>query len=317
MSEGAKGWVDLTLPSQGYFYGNAIPEGRIQIRKMTVAEVAAMQTQGMDATQRLTTVIANASKFPNNFPPSKLLLTDRQAILLYQRALSVGPSYMFTYRCPGCKATVKHTVDIIKDLIEVTGDAVAEKLHEMGKECVEPFSLELPDEKIVVELRFLRGDDEATIFKRAKQGRLQNLDPTDPSAIIRLALMIQTINGETVDVLTKERMVRGMNLSDMLLIEQEVELRETGLDTTVYPVCTACGQDLAEGMTMPFDREFFRPTAPANYEPSGSRVLPAIPRQGIHGAGDLRNVGGRDASLREPTAQAVDGGSESAGTGST
>lgn len=291
-SQGGKGWVDLTLPSQGIFYKDAdgkerIPTGKVKIRKLTVSETATLQSPGMDALQRVATVIRSACQLPPNIAADELLLTDRQAILLYQRVITHGPVYSFTYRCPGCRATVKWTTNIIKDLVEVTPDELRPTLASMSPpvELEEPFDVELPDEAVVVTCRLLRGKDESEITKRAKRGAMQSIDNTDPSVIIRMALVITAVNGEAWDTRKKEQMVRGMTQSDQNRIEYAVDKRETGVDTTVYPTCTACGYDVMEGFALPFDRDFFRSTdAPAGIN-SGTQVLPSIPRKGVHGTG--------------------------------
>lgn len=293
MSEqSVKGWINLSLPSLGVFYKKpnsdepAIPGGAVQIRRLTMGEIATLQSPGMDNLQRIAAIIAAACKIPNGFTADQLLLTDRQAILLYQRVITLGASYTFTYRCGACKSQTKWTTNILKDLVEVTPDELRPELDARGLTLQEPFDVKLPDEGVSVSCRFLRGKDESEIAKRAKRDKMQSLDQTDPSSIIRMALVIQSVNGEAWDTRRKEQMVRAMTAGDSLRLEYAVEERETGVDTTVYPVCTACGAEIPEGVALPFDREFFRPSAAALRDLTGSQVFSPIPRKGVHGTGD-------------------------------
>lgn len=314
-----KAWVNLTLPSHGIFYKDGlgkelIPDGAIQIRKLTVDEMSKLQSQGMDMMQRISAILRAASKIPNGFSADKLLLTDRQAILLWQRVISLGPSYTFTYRCPGCKSTVKHTTNIVADLEETTPEEVRIKLK--GEEPVEPFTVELPDERVKVTCRFLRGEDEIEIIKRSKKGKMQSLDQSDPSSVIRMALVITHVNGEEWDTRRKEQMIRAMTIGDSLRIEHAVEKRETGIDTTVYPTCNTCGYDLSDGVALPFGNEFFRPSADHFGDDSGAQVLLDIPRKRVYGAGDRDDGLGRNVVERQEAARPVVSGKQSEGTAS-
>lgn len=280
-----RGWTDVTLPSRGFFYGDAVPDGKAQVRKLTMDEQAKLQSAGLDPVQRIAGIIRVACRLPRDFPADNLLITDRQALLLYQRVYTLGPSYTFTYRCPGCGKSVKHTTNILNDLEETTPAEAADALSRLDppQELAEPFHVELPDAGVVVECRFLRGTDVSEVVKRAKQFRMASVDNSDPSAIIRLALVINAVNGERLDTRRKEQMVRGMTLGDSLRIEHATELRETGVDTTVRPSCSLCGFE-AE-IDMPFDATFFRPTADQRGGDPGAHVFLAVPRKGVYGGG--------------------------------
>jgi len=258
-------WVNFELPSRGFFYkdGSGTPlldaKGTIQIRKLSFDEQALLQSQGVDVIQRISSIVRKGSQLPKSLSPEKLLITDRMAVLLYIRVLTFGPSYTFTWRCNACRATVKSTINIVKDLPEVNPEEIAEKLQakDPPEELVEPFTVYLPGEKKHVTLRLLRGDDESEIFKQAKRARLQSMDSTDPSHAIRMALSIVGVEGENFDQRKKERFVHKLDGDDALRIEYAIDDREPSIDSRVYLTCSACGAE--DERQMPFDAEFFRP----------------------------------------------------------
>lgn len=270
-SESTQAWVNLTVPSQGFFYKDntgrdRLADGLMQIRKLSFQELSNLQSQGVDVMQRISNIIRNASRFiplTNGATPllaDELLITDRMAVLFNQRVISFGSKYSFGWRCGACKQQSKFEIDIVKDMPEITATMVQDKLSqlEVPQELVEPFPVVLADAGSTVMCRLLRGKDELEIFKQAKRRKMTTLDPTDPSHVIRLALQIVTIDGKQVDTREKEMFIRNMTAADSLRIEHATELRETGIDTKVTPICTSCGNE--QEMEMPFDAEFFRPT---------------------------------------------------------
>lgn len=286
------GWVTMTLPSRGEFYtpkvlraigwmkpdadpgvgedDSLVPGGQMQVRTLGFKEETVLNTQGMGALDRLNRIITTASKTPTvgraSLPHGQLLVTDRLAILLTMRVLTFGRKYAFTYSC-ACKALNKKELDIQTDLDETTPETVRDQmlLAHVDSEAIgepppltEPFDCFLPVVKKTVQLRFLRGDDEAEIFKAANKKRMQSSDPDDPSHGIRLAKQIVSVEGEKLTPVKTELFVRMLKMEDTAAIRIETDRRETGVDVEVTPTCSNCGR--VNEMTMPFDVEFFRPS---------------------------------------------------------
>jgi len=265
------GWTPARLPSRGILNlhpetgETLIPDGEVQIRKLTTREESILLSQGAQGLERLDIIIKNCVKVPNGVHPKTLLITDRMALILALRTITFGPVYSFTYKCPHCNRMSKTTVDIVEELDEDTPERIGFKMFEKGLvddpkdfEIKEPFTVELPDEKVTVSLRFLRGDDEKKIAQRSKRMRMQSNDPNDPSHIYRIALQIVEVNGIKNPVAETEMFAQKLTAGDSKVIRNKVDAVEPGIDLRVYPTCRNCGADNELGM--PFTAEFFRPT---------------------------------------------------------
>lgn len=247
--------LNIQLPSRGVLYGltddePAIPDGNVTIRKWTVQELTFLEMQAENPLERIRRVIDTCVTLPNAFPPEKLLISDRFAILLAQRVHSVGtPLMAFDYKCQFCgQVNYKVKGDIQQDFDErIAAD-----------DLVEPLLVHLPDAGKELGLRFLRGYDEAAVAKIAKRMRMASNDGSDPSNLLRIARQIVTVDGEKMHEKEKDIMLRGFTASDILKVSRVLDAAEPGIDTTFHPTCTHCGAD--SEVEMPFSAEFFRPT---------------------------------------------------------
>lgn len=268
-----RSWSPAELPSRGFFYKGPngeelLPGGRIEVSRLSFEEDSLLQSPGTDALTRMDGIIkrccrisVGADKKPV-MSTDELLLTDRLALLLYQRILSFGPSYTFNWQCPACKQKNKMTVNLATDFPDNTPDVVSEKMAQLDppQELVEPWDVELKDEPTptVVQCRFLRAKDERDIIKNAKRAKMGNSGPIDPSHKFRLAAQIVSVNGNVLDMPKKLNWIgRPISAADALRISNAADLRETGIDTKLVLDC-GCGNSV-DG-TLPFDSEFFRPS---------------------------------------------------------
>jgi len=273
-------WKQVQLPSRGYYYEGAVPDGNVLIRKFTVEEEQVLQSQGISGLDRMARIVRQCSAHVvegEKLNHNELLLTDRMAILIYQRILTFGPNYTFGFRCPACGAQSKAKVNLVKDFDEITPDDLKVRLAEKYPEqyesvedvdLSEPFEVTLEDvgegtedhRPITVKLRLLRGKDELEVFKRSKRQRMRSLDDADPSYSIRIAQQIVEKEGVAPDSLNvTEMFVRSLTATDSSRIRITTDEREPGLDTAVATHCGSCGYEAQTALQ--FDLEFFRPTS--------------------------------------------------------
>ena len=263
MSETNHAWIDAPLPSRGLFYGDKLPDGVVKIRKVTVAETALMQTGGMSGVERLSTLIRSCCQFPKGFDPDQLLLTDRMALLLYQRIHTYGPLYHFTYRCPVCGKNAKSSANLVEELNTVTPSVVEERMRDAGNAdfvLAEPFDVKLPDCGKTLSVRFLRGADEAAVLRYTKRNREAAKGVLGDSPLIAtIAASIVAVDGvPSPDLTQKELLVRSLTGLDEATLRIAVDQRETGIDTRLNVVCSQCSAE--NEIVLPMDTEFFRPT---------------------------------------------------------
>lgn len=265
------GWTPAKIPSRGLLNPHPetgeplIPDGEVQIRKLTTKEESILLSQGAEGLERFDIVLKNCSRIPNGVKPLDLLITDRMALILAMRTITFGPHYSFNFKCQYCNMMSKYNLDIMEELEENTPEALAEKMLDKGKidsledfTLQEPFEVELPEEGKTVALRFLRGHDERKIASRAKRMMMQSNDPNDPSYIHRMALQIVTIDGEKKPLAEAERFVRNITGGDSTRMRLAVDDVEPGIDLRIYPTCRACSATNEIGL--PFNAEFFRPS---------------------------------------------------------
>lgn len=272
-------WQPMTLPSQGVLYRDPetgeelLPGGKIEIRKTRGQEDAILLAQGLDGLDRIAKIIHTCTRIPRapeapeRITQQDFLLTDRMAILLALRVLAFRtPWYQYMYKCQFCNKTDKAWVNLAEELPERSPEAIADAKFAAGEisdpgdfELREPLVLDLEDEGVTIQARFLRGYDEAKIAKRAKRLALASNDLGDQSSILRQALQIVTIDGEERKEAHREAFIRQLSSGDLAQLRIAVDDIEPGLDVRVYPTCNRCGAD--NELSLPFTAEFFRPTA--------------------------------------------------------
>lgn len=239
----------IHLPSRGAFYGGAIPDGAVSIRKMTTREEAVLDGANLAPAAKLAAIVENCTKFPEAFTnKGELLLTDMMAILYALRTLTFGSALSFEYRCEACGAKNKATIDTMADFTET--------LPKEG--AAEPFEVMLKDAGVVAGVRLLRVKDNAELAKRAKRVALQSADANDVSNLFRLAVCIVNLDGRTVTLREAEDFVKTLTLADSARIRNTLDRNDTGITTDTIQTCRACRRE--QEVAVILDAEFFRPT---------------------------------------------------------
>lgn len=240
--------ASVELPSRGLYYDDGLaPNGRVEIKPMSAREeklVAGIKGNNVDD---IIDIILSRCLI-NKISPDNLLVTDRFYLLFALRANSYGEDYTFDLSCPHCEATAKYTVKIPGDLEMVypeTSDP-------------EPFSVTLPDSKIEVQFRLLRGKDTKAIKnyvdKEIKRG---NYTEGDPGYIYRIAKHLVGVNGRTLDALTAMELVSRISAKDCSFLKNRIDSKNPGLKTDIIKACLVCGKEIVTDL--PMTAEFFRP----------------------------------------------------------
>lgn len=243
--------LDITLPSRGILYKDPpLPEGKVQIRKLLIDELALFEGQG-DAYTRMSAVIAATTVFPPRFDHNKLLAGDRFALLIALRNFSLPVKYPIRFVCSACGHRNTYKFDP-REL------AVTMAKTEGEDALVEPVEVALPDMGITVKVRFTRAEDQEATVKyvrqiQAKTGDLKNL--TTKHTLARC--LVEADGKPAGNVIEREQFVSQFSLYDTLVIQKEIEKREPGINTELNLECSSCAAINAQ--EMPFTPEFFRP----------------------------------------------------------
>jgi hypothetical protein len=247
-------YTEVQLPSRGLLYGPeaviktpALPEGRVQIRKMLIAEDEILAGSGGTALTRLSKVLARTTKLPQGFDPEHLLVQDRMFLLLTVRTHTFGPHYEIAFRCPHCRANnAKRSINVVEALNE----------KPLNPDVREPIDVLLPDAGCRVGIRLARGLDEQALVRAAREAESRGQTGTPLQDQFRQ--IIVTIDNEPVaNPLQRLDLIRRFSSADVLAIRKAQDAVEFGVDTTIYPNCEKC--EAAVELDMPFGADFFRP----------------------------------------------------------
>ena len=241
-------YFSFILPSRGVLYGDAIPGGEVQFRKLRSKEQVLITQTGA---RKVDAAINACLRLPNQFDPQDLLLTDRFGIMLALRTRTFGPDYHFKWTCDECGFThPRWPVNITDDLNE----------NPAKPGLKEPVEIELPDLEKTLAFRFLRGRDEKAATANARRHRMQTGDRDDPSHLFQLAAGLVSLDGEDFEnaIARQEFMENSLTARDLIVIEEAIDEWEPGYDLRLYPACDNCGA--TNQKRMPFTGEFFRPS---------------------------------------------------------
>jgi len=238
----------VDLPSKGLYYEDGLVQnGQLEIKPMSAREeklVAGIKGNNVDDV--IDVILSRC--LVTKITPEQLLVTDRFYLLFALRANSYGEDYKFDLTCPSCESSAKYTVKIPGDL---------EVVPPVDNE-VEPFYTTLPDSKLAIQFRLLRGKDTKVIKnyveKEIKKG---NYTDGDPGYIYRIAKHLVSVNGRALDMMTAMELVSRLSAKDCSFLKNQFDKRTPGLKTDIHVDCKICGKEITTDL--PMTAEFFRP----------------------------------------------------------
>jgi len=237
----------IPLPSRGIPYNGKLPDGRVLISSMTVADEKMMAARTSNTADK-TNILFNRATDLGEVKPDELLLADRFYLLLKLRSLSYGSNYAFQCVCEECSTQFRHTVNLETSL--------KEKVLPDGWE--EPFAVELPGTGRVVGCRLLRGKDERAIAALVKKKQQRDIaDPGHPSYALLLARTVVTIDGEDVTEMPALQFTENLPVRDRMAITDTINAQSPGYDPELEIECPNCG--FINEAVLPMSTEFFRP----------------------------------------------------------
>lgn len=268
-------WETVQLPSLGYFYGDNIPDGKVQVRPTGLTADKILSTQRLvQSGKALDHIFQRYVRLPNNFPPANLLVGDRTFLLFYLRGITHGNMYEFSVECSdeSCKAKSFHTYDL-----NYMADNIKYPQHKQ-----EPIRIPLPyltaklGADVWVEARFMRGHDLMTLDKKdklqervvgsvrsAKTGRsMSRSNEINRRLEQSMYLLITSINGNTDLGKVHKIISEKMSSNDIQMINSELDRYSPGVDLEVTVDCPECGNEMT--MQLPLSESFFRPQASRN-----------------------------------------------------
>lgn len=257
-------WHPVQLPSMGRWYGDALPEGKVQITPWTVAQEE-MLTRRLTGDSKDPThdLLRGNTKFALGFSYEDLLLTDQFFLLLQLRCISFLSFMTLPYECK-CGA-VTH-IDV--------------ELPDIGVKTAEPedpdmpFDIVLPKSKIPVGLRFQTIGDviaaDRYVEESAKPEQFAHRK-------FLYARQLATIDG-AADRTWEEKMeiIAKLPIFDLNAIVRTCDRHSSGFRGTYPAQCSSC--DASDtGWVPPIHEDFFRPK-PTDID--RAMQLAELPRKG-------------------------------------
>jgi hypothetical protein len=247
--------TEITFPSNGLFYDGKLPGGKAQIRAWTTAEIKLLvsaRKKGNQLEKALDRVIDNCLILPPGLRPDDLLYTDGFYALLAQRVFTYEAHFKSSFKCRECGFKNEIWVDLVQDLNPL----------EPKEEVKEPIEVMLPVLDIPLTLKLLRRKDAKSVSRYSKS-KLEKAPMAaelgDPGYTYRIALQIDTIDGEKLQLGQKIPWIDALHARDLMAIENRLEDSTSGIDPTVRKPCQhpSCGE--FNEFIIPMNIEFFRP----------------------------------------------------------
>ena len=278
-------WEPMWLPSRGYYYEGAIPNGKIEVRAMGLYADKVLATQRLHQSGfTLEYIFKNCVKFPNSFDPLDLISGDRSFLLYVLRGITHGNIYEFIHRCANdsCKKQNTYSYDLNRLMENVTSPK--DNKPEPFK-VVLPYLSDMVGREFFIKLRFMRGRDMQQMREREKVLRKIGGGVDDDSSQASLTvdetleqnlnLLIIEAMGST-DPAKIETLVRKMHGKDTGTIRHFLTERTPGIETTINLTCPDCEEEMR--VELPLTESFFRPTEGGGVrkgvEPSDGAVVP-------------------------------------------
>jgi hypothetical protein len=243
----------VPLPSEGKVYpaGHPLSGAKgVEIRSMTAREEDILTSRALLKNNKVISMLLKACMVDKTVDTDKLLIGDRNAILIGIRITGYGPEYETAITCPECRETVKRSVDL-REL------PIKQFPKDMGpvKPGVNEFDFILPRLGKKVVFKLMDGADEKELMSYAENSKKQGI--IEELVTTRHLIMIQSIGGET-DKGKLAQIIRNMPASDSRAFRKHVDKITPGVELTMPFVCGACGTETKE-VEVPLGTEFFWP----------------------------------------------------------
>nr|DAD82649.1 MAG TPA: baseplate protein [Siphoviridae sp. ctrpg19] len=179
-----------------------------------------------------------------------MCLGDYQYLLQKLRIATYGPEYKISSVCPYCGAESQSVINLAEMELKYIDDNLTELL-----------SISLPVTGKIVGLRLQtpRSIDD-TVIKRKELLQKNPLMESDPTLLFTLETVIRTVDGEVLDKIRLERLIRQLPMKDTNKIINTVKkLNDNiGYNMSLKLKCSQCGLDY--NSTFRISPEFFGPT---------------------------------------------------------
>lgn len=242
----------VDLPSQGKFYPKESPlfgVEKLEIKYMTTKEEDLLVSPGLQKAGIAVDRVIESLLVDKRIRAKDLLVGDKNAILINARKNAFGDEYDFYYNCQKCGAQNKHTENFNNVKIKEITPHESCSITESGT-----IMMRLPKSSAMVELKFLRGEDEATIDQIIQKREANNL-PAE-ALVTRYRYMIVSVNGNN-DIEAIVSFINTMPILDSMFLRTRYAEINPNIEFNYNTECKKCGSNNEGGV--PITANFFWP----------------------------------------------------------
>jgi hypothetical protein len=180
-----------------------------------------------------------------------MCLADYQYLLHKLRVVTYGSEYRASSTCPYC-GSINDTVINLDDLAVETCD-----MEDVSKHM--EFTLPKTGKRVRLSLQTPRSLDEVTVRNKEIKKKSRGQAP-DATLMLTMTSLISTVDGEHLDPIKKEDLVRSLPMMDTNYIMKHAQklVESFGINPTVINDCPVCGLDYTSSFR--FSSEFFGPS---------------------------------------------------------
>jgi len=244
----------VDLPSKGRFYPEDHPlhnQETVEIRYMTAGDEDILTSQsllkkGVALERFLESVVVD-----KRIKPSKLLVGDRNAMLVAARITGYGADYETRVVCGNCNTRVDYTFDL-QEMKVYDGTDTGEV--DVIFTADNTFKTKLPLTGLEVEMRLLTGEDENLIAQKTTINKKRKvLEGTLTSQLNRCMV---SVNGDDARE-TITQLISMLPARDSRHLRNVHRAVMPTVDLTQEFVCPECSHE--QNMGVPFTADFFWP----------------------------------------------------------
>ena len=237
----------IELPSKGMLYdGDLKNKPTIEVYYLTAKEEDILSSPNLLRTGKMVdTLLASVIK-DRSIDPSKLLVGDRNVILVWLRSTGYGSEYPVRIACKSCDSQYDHSFDLSN--LDI-------KFLDKAPDANGLYSLTLPSSRKTIKFSFLTGQDEADIVEIINARKSKLSTNIESMVTLRMLKMIKEIEGIT----DARSFVENMPAKDSREFRRYVTEIEPGILMRQEAKCPHCGSISEENI--PIQTNFFWPDA--------------------------------------------------------
>lgn len=244
----------VDLPSKGLLYedDNPLKSGKVELKYMTAREEDILTSQnlikqGVVIDKLLKSLIVSNGNGETDIPYHKLLIGDKNGIMIAARVLAYGKDYEVEIKDPFSDKNQR----VVIDLLTLEDKKVDPELYKNGN----IFTLELPVSKKNIQFRLLTHGDTIRIDSELKALKKSKTE-YDPELTLRLKNIITSVEGET-DKQKISKFIDNMLSRDTLELRKYINKITPDIDSRFLFISDETGDE--KWMDIPLGVSFFWP----------------------------------------------------------